>query len=105
MKNCDEKNNVFEKAVIEALILMISKARGTCVSFESVDIAKLAGLPINAYVLYSIKKVLYRLMKAGMVRRLRRRRGRIFVISKDSPLWEACKEGNRERLSSIVCKK
>jgi len=102
MSEKDKRSEVYEKAVCDALVELISKAKGTCVSFESIDIAKLAGLPINAYTLYSIKKVLYKLMRAGMVRRLRRRKGRIFVVNCDSPLWTACKIRDRELVFEIV---
>jgi len=97
-----EKNKMYEKAICEALVELISKAKGTCVSFESIDIAKLAGLPINAYTLYSIKKILYKLMRAGIVRRLKRRKGRIFVVDCESPLWSACKIKDKELVFEII---
>jgi len=76
--------------VIGAVIGMIRETKGRCITFKTTDIAKRLGLKKYPVVCRAIHEAL---TSIGGVKIWRdsRNRGRVYMITDDSPLWEIAK--------------
>ncbi len=80
--------NDIKLAVISAIIELVSRAKGSCVTFTSKKIAQIAGLPTQPVLLTIIRDVLENLRSEGLIIRYSKTsHGVKYMITKDSPLW------------------
>ena len=80
--------NDIKIAVISAIIELISRAKGSCVTFTSKKIAQIAGLPTQPVLLTIVRDVLENLRNEGLIIRYNKTsHGVKYMITKESPLW------------------
>jgi len=93
--------NEVKLAVITAIMILISKAKGSCVTFTSKKLAVIAGLPTQPILLTVIRDVLENLRSEGLIKRYKRTsHGVKYMVTKDSPLWIYAVKGDDERLKT-----
>jgi len=74
--------------VISAIMNLISRTKGSCITFTSKKLAQIAGLPTQPVLLTIIRDVLENLRKDGLIIRYSRTsHGVKYMITKESPLW------------------
>jgi len=74
--------------VISAIMDLISRTKGNCVTFTSKKLAQIAGLPTQPVLLTIVRDVLENLRRDGLIIRYSRTsHGVKYMITKESPLW------------------
>jgi len=86
--------NSLQKIVVNTLAYMISKTKGSMITFNAKKIAVNAGLPTHPVLLTLIKDVLEQLRAHGFISRFSRSsHGVKYAITKESAFWRLSKEG------------
>jgi len=74
--------------VVSAIVNLIARTKGTCLTFTSKKLAQVAGLPTQPVLLTIVRDVLENLRREGLiVRYSKTSHGVKYMITKDSPLW------------------
>jgi len=82
-----------KQSVVRAIIKLISRSRGTCVTFTGKKIALTANLPPQPVLLTVIRSILEELRKEGLISRYSgRSHGVRYIVTNNSPLWSLVKK-------------
>ena len=83
-----------EEIVLDALQNLIRRQKGGCLTFTAKYIARLAGLNTKPVTLTLISYVLKKLEREGLIGVYKRsKKTTKYIITCNSPLWKALKEG------------
>lgn len=94
--------NEFSALIINTLLDMIRRTKGSVVTFNPKKIAVLAGINTHPVVLTLVKDVIERLQERGLVSVLgKSKHGIKYVVHRESPLWSLAKEGFSVSPSSL----
>lgn len=86
--------NEFSALVVNAMLDMIRRTKGSLVTFNAKKVAVLAGIDTHPVVLTLVKDVIERLREKGLVTVFgKSKHGIKYAIHRDSPLWSLAKEG------------
>ncbi|RLF22672.1 MAG: hypothetical protein DRN15_08315 [Thermoprotei archaeon] len=89
-----ERFDEIERLTFKALSELIRNARGTCVTFTCKKLAKMAKLSTKPVTLTLVREVLEQLRREGLISIYKvSSHGIKYMITRDSPLWHACKTG------------
>jgi hypothetical protein len=86
--------NEFSALVLNTLLEMIRRTRGSLVTFNPKKIAVLAGIDTHPVILTLVKDVLEGLREKGLISIAgKSKHGVKYAVTKSSPLWALAKEG------------
>ena len=86
--------NAFSALVINTLLEMIRRTKGSLITFNPKKIAVLAGIDTHPVMLTLVRDVVERLREKGLVSVYgRSKHGIKYAVHRDSPLWVLAKEG------------
>ncbi|MEM0223345.1 MAG: hypothetical protein QW230_00995 [Thermofilum sp.] len=86
--------NEFSALVVNTLLDMVRRTKGSVVTFNPKKVAVLAGIDTHPVVLTLVKDVIERLREKGLVTVFgRSKHGIKYAVHKESPLWSLAKEG------------
>lgn len=92
-----------KKSVLEALMLIIRRTRGNCVTFTSKKIAITASLPPTPVLLTVIRDILEGLHKNGLISRYSKSsHGVKYMVTSSSPLWQWARTSNIQKVSMLL---
>ena len=87
-----ERYDLIVKLTEEALMDLIARARGSCVTFKAKTLAKRAGLSTKPITLTLITHYLSELEAKGLVSVWKRgSHGTKYIVTRESPLWQEAK--------------
>jgi len=91
--------NEFSALVLNTLLEMIRRTRGSLVTFHPKKIAVLAGIDTHPVILTLVKDVLEGLREKGLISLAGKSKHRVkYAVTKSSPLWALAKEGTSKVL-------
>lgn len=86
--------NEFSALIVNTLLDMVRRTKGTVVTFNPKKVAVLAGIDTHPVILTLVKDVIERLREKGLVTVFgKSKHGIKYAIHRDSPLWSLAKEG------------
>jgi len=97
-----ERYDLIVKLTEEALMDLIARARGSCVTFKARTLAKRAGLSTKPITLTLITHYLSELEAKGLISVWKRgSHGTKYMITRESPLWQEAKKAPLEKLVEV----
>jgi hypothetical protein len=94
--------NEFSAHVVQAILEMIRKTRGSIVTFNAKKIAVIANIETQPVILTLVKDVLERFRERGYLEVLgKTKHGVKYAVRKDSPLWILAKNYDRVVLRNL----
>ena len=88
MGSLSEVERLVEYGVREIIL----RSRGSCVTFKTKDVAKVAGLSTHPIVLSVVRSILDEMVRKGLIGVWRAgRRRRRYIVAEGSPLWREAK--------------
>ena len=95
--------NAFSALVINTLLEMIRRTRGSLVTFNPKKIAVLAGIDAHPVILTLVRDVVERLREKGLVSVYgKSKHGIKYAVHRGSPLWTLAKEGYTVSPSNLL---
>jgi len=105
MDDCIPYGNYEElkKSVLGALMSIIRRTKGNCVTFTSKKIAITAGLPPTPVLLTVIRDILEGLHEDGLISRYSKgSHGVKYMITRNSPLWQWAKTVSIQEVATLL---
>ncbi|MCC5997929.1 MAG: hypothetical protein LM573_02520 [Thermofilum sp.] len=94
--------NEFSVTVVQTILDMIKKSRGSLVTFNAKKIAVLANIETQPVVLTLVKDVLEKLRERGYLEVLgKTKHGVKYAVRRDTPLWVLAKNYDKVVLRSL----